>query len=97
MFVSKNGRRFNPTNVTAIVKRYLLKAGLTMRGACHLLRHAAATSMMSNGADLRSLQLMLGHQRLDTTQLYTHVSIERLKEVHARTHPAKPDKTSGES
>ena len=47
--------------------------------------------MMESGADLRSLQLMLGHARLNTTQLYTHVSIQRLREVHERTHPAKPN------
>ena len=49
------------------------------------------TSGLDGGADVRALQLFLGHERLNTTQLYTHVSIKRLKEVHQRTHPAKPD------
>jgi len=74
----------------------MLAAGISKRGACHLLRHTAATLMMENGADLRALQLFLGHERLDTTQIYTHVSITRLKAIHKRTHPAtsprkKPD------
>ena len=62
-------------------------AGIDKRGACHLLRHTAATLMLENGADLRSLQTYLGHARLDTTQIYTHMTLGRLKEVHQKTHP----------
>ncbi len=89
LFVSVNGQRFLRNNVSFIVRNYLNQAGITKRGACHLLRHSAATLMMENGADLRALQMLLGHERLDTTQIYTHVSIKRLKEVHQRTHPAR--------
>lgn len=91
LFVSKNGRRLGPNYVSNMVKRYMKSIGITYRGACHLLRHTAATLMMENGADLRSLQEFLGHARLNTTQIYTHVSIQRLQEVHRRTHPAKPN------
>ena len=97
LFVSKNGRRLGPNYVSNVVKRYLNAIGVTYRGSCHLLRHTAATLMMENGADLRSLQEFLGHARLNTTQIYTHVSIKRLQEVHRKTHPAKPNMPSKES
>jgi len=88
LFFSCHGRPLSRNNVSAIVKGYMLAAGIDKRGSCHLLRHTTATLMMENGADLRSLQLLLGHERLNTTQIYTHVSIQRLKDVHAKTHPA---------
>ena len=91
LFVSKNGRRLGPNYVSNVVKGYLKSIGINYRGSCHLLRHTAATLMMENGADLRSLQEFLGHARLNTTQIYTHVSIKRLQEVHRKTHPAKPN------
>ena len=91
LFVSKNGRRLHPNFLSNHVKRYLNTIGIKYRGSCHLLRHTAATLMMENGADLRSLQQFLGHARLNTTQIYTHVSIKRLQEVHRKTHPAKPN------
>ena len=83
--------RLGPNYVSNLVKGYLNGIGIEYRGSCHLLRHTAATLMMENGADLRSLQEFLGHARLNTTQIYTHVSIKRLKEVHRKTHPAKPN------
>ncbi len=91
LFVSTRGKRLNREFVSAMVRRYMLLAEITKPGACHLLRHTAATLMMENGADLRSLQMFLGHKKLNTTQLYTHVSIQRLKDVHDKTHPAKPN------
>jgi integrase/recombinase XerD len=59
------------------------------QGACHLFRHTMATLMLEGGADIRFIQAMLGHARLDTTQIYTQVSIRQLKEIHTATHPAK--------
>jgi len=64
-------------------------AGIKKPGACHLLRHACATHMLENGADTRFIQALLGHENLATTQIYTHVSIEKLKQIHDATHPAK--------
>jgi len=91
LFVSCSGRSFHRTNVSTLVRQYRKQAGLPA-GSCHLLRHTAATLMLENGADLRSLQMFLGHERLNTTQLYTHVTITRLKEVHEKTHPARLSK-----
>ena len=63
-------------------------AGIKKGGVAHLLRHAMATHMLANGADIRFIQEMLGHQKLDTTQIYTRIAIGKLKEVHRVTHPA---------
>ncbi|KOP31730.1 recombinase XerD, partial [Xenorhabdus sp. GDc328] len=60
-------------------------------GACHLFRHSMATQMLDNGADIRHIQAMLGHEKLNTTQIYTKVAIKQLKQVHSRTHPAERD------
>jgi len=97
LFLSKNGRRLGPNYVSNIVKRYLQSIGIAHRGACHLFRHTAVTLMMENGADLRSLQQFLGHARLNTTQIYTHVSIQRLQDVHRKTHPAQANDLPQES
>ena len=70
------------------IRQYLDAAGITKEGACHLFRHTMATAMLDNGADVRHVQEMLGHADISTTQRYTHVSIAKLKAVHALTHPA---------
>ena len=71
------------------MKRYMKYARVDAKGSCHLLRHACATHMLENGAELRYLQAMLGHADPRATQLYTHVSIRKLAEIDALTHPAK--------
>jgi integrase/recombinase XerD len=70
-----------------MARKYLDAAGITRPGACHLFRHTAATLMLEGGADIRYIQEFLGHADLNTTQLYTHVSIGALKAVHERSHP----------
>ncbi|WP_145956972.1 tyrosine-type recombinase/integrase, partial [Xenorhabdus miraniensis] len=65
------------------------QAQLDKPGACHLFRHSMATQMLDNGADTRHIQAILGHERLETTQIYTRVAIGHLKTVHQQTHPAE--------
>jgi len=95
LFVTGNGNPFGRTYLSKLVRTYIERAGIAKPGSCHLFRHTAATLMLTGGADLRSLQLFLGHSKLNTTQLYTHVSIQRLCEVHERTHPARPNDAPG--
>lgn len=89
LFLTDEGHRFKRGTLSGRVKRYLRKAGITAQGSCHLFRHAMATHMLDNGADIRFIQAMLGHADLTTTEVYTHVSIEKLKQIHAATHPLR--------
>jgi integrase/recombinase XerD len=88
LFLNRFGRAFQGNGMGAMTRRYIEAAGVTKRGACHLFRHAMATQMLEHGADVRYIQAMLGHEDLDSTQIYTHVSIAKLQAVHAATHPA---------
>ena len=88
LFLTDYGERFEKNRLGDLVRRHLDWAGISIPGACHLLRHACATHMLENGADIRFIQALLGHADLRSTQIYTHVSIGKLKEVHAATHPA---------
>lgn len=89
LFLNDYGGMFRDSKLGDRVKRYLKNAGITAPGSCHLLRHAMATHMLENGAELRFIQAMLGHADFRATQVYTHVSIRKLQEIHAATHPAK--------
>ncbi len=93
LFLSRYGDSISPNGLTALVRNYIDKANIGKRGSCHLFRHTMATLMLENGADIRFIQAMLGHVKLDTTQIYTQVSIKKLKEVHSLTHPAKAKRT----
>src|SRR5260370_3438669 len=87
VFLTSNGTPFTPNHLSWLARRYVRKADIGRRGACHLFRHTMATLMLEGGADIRYIQAMLGHVRLDTTQIYTHVSIRMLKQIHSATHP----------
>lgn len=89
LFLSDYGSAFRDNKLGDKVKRFMSNAGIDVPGSCHLLRHAMATHMLENGADLRFIQAMLGHSDVSSTQIYTHVSIRMLQQVHAETHPAK--------
>jgi integrase/recombinase XerD len=79
----------NPSNrLTQLVREYVGRAAIGKRGACHLFRHTMATLMLEGGAGVRFIQEMLGHAKLETTQIYTQVSIRKLKEIYSATHPA---------
>jgi integrase/recombinase XerC len=87
VLVSEQGRRLTPASVQQLVKKYLALADLPMDITPHKLRHSYATHLLNAGADLRSVQELLGHASLTTTQIYTHTSVARLKEIHAKAHP----------
>ena len=89
LFLSKTGRAMHANHLSALVAGYVRSAGIAKRGGCHLFRHTTATLMHEAGADVRHIQALLGHARLTTTQIYTQVSIKKLREVHERTHPAR--------
>lgn len=88
LFLNQYGQPLSPDGLSWRVRDYFTLAGIEKRGACHLFRHTMATAMLDNGADIRHVQEMLGHGQITSTQRYTHVSIARLKAVHAATHPA---------
>ena len=88
LFLTGYGDRFSSGYMGTLVRKMMDQAGIPKGGSCHLLRHSCATHMLEGGADIRMIQQLLGHARLDTTQIYTHVSIHALKEVHRKTHPS---------
>ncbi|HWA81868.1 MAG TPA: site-specific tyrosine recombinase/integron integrase, partial [Fimbriimonadaceae bacterium] len=92
LFTNKDGRRLTTRTVQNVVKRWALRAGLSPEVSPHTLRHSFATHLLDHGADLKSVQQLLGHESLATTQIYTHISIERLKRAVDEAHPrSTPD------
>lgn len=89
LFLTGYGTGFSPDALGRIVTKIIHKAEIGRTGSCHLLRHTCATHMLENGADIRYIQQLLGHENLDTTAIYTQVNISELQAVHARTHPAE--------
>jgi len=97
LFVSNVGEPFSLDHLSDLVRGYVDAAEIGKRGACHLFRHTMATLMLEGGADTRFIQAMLGHADLKTTQIYTHVAVRQLREIHRATHPAKVERVaSGE-
>ena len=88
LFLHETGEPLRKNRLTDLVKKHIAAAGIGKPGACHLFRHSMATLMLDNGADIRYIQAILGHSQLSTTEIYTQVSIRKLKAVHALTHPA---------
>lgn len=93
LFLHEYGEPLHKNRLTDLVKKHIRAAGIKKPGACHIFRHTMATLMLDNGADIRFIQAMLGHSDLSTTQIYTQVSIVKLKEIHALTHPADREST----
>jgi len=89
VFLTNQGEPFSRDHLTAVVKGRIADANTGKGGACHLLRHTMATLMHENGADIRHIQAILGHEDIRTTQIYTQVAIRALQQIHAATHPAE--------
>lgn len=94
LFLTDYGEPFEKNRLSDLVKRYMRLAGFA-QGGCHAFRHAMATHMLENGADIRFIQMILGHADISTTQIYTHVSIGKRKAVHELTHPARLQRADG--
>jgi integrase/recombinase XerC len=87
LFLNKSGTRLTSRSVGRLLEKYLKRAGLDPRTSPHTLRHSFATHLLDNGADIRSVQELLGHRSLSTTQIYTHVTTHRLQESYEKAHP----------
>ncbi len=87
LFLSRTGKRLRRENIWSVVKKYAIKAGIRQNVSPHTLRHSFATHLLEGGADLRSVQEMLGHSNISTTQIYTHIDRKYLKSIHQKFHP----------
>ncbi len=87
LILNRNGRRLSVRSVQLMLDKIGLKAGVKGRSSPHMMRHSFATHMLEEGADLRTIQELLGHEDISTTQVYTHLDSARLKQIHRKTHP----------
>jgi integrase/recombinase XerD len=95
LFLTRDAMPLTGVWLGSLVRKYIVAADIEKRGSCHMFRHSMATLMLEGGADIRYIQQMLGHATINTTQIYTRVSLKQLREVHGKTHPAaklKPEK-----
>lgn len=97
LFISEQGGPFSRNHLTDIVRGYIRSSGIDKKGSCHLFRHTMATQMLEAGADVRFIQELLGHSSLNTTTLYTQVSIRQLKTIHSAFHPANQGAASSDA
>jgi integrase/recombinase XerD len=88
LFLTADGTSLS-MHLSDLAHSYVKRANIGKQGSCHIFRHAMATHMLERGADLRIIQIILGHESIETTTIYTHVAIDQLKAVHTKTHPAK--------
>jgi len=89
LFLNKSGNRLNVRSIRNILNKYVEQLAMHQKVTPHTLRHTFATHLLNNGADLRSVQELLGHVKLSTTQIYTHVTKDRLKTIHEENHPRR--------
>lgn len=94
LFLADSGRAFHPQFLSRVVRGYVDQSGVGKPGSCHLFRHTMATLMLEGGADIRFIQVMLGHASISTTEIYTRVSIRKLKAVYEQTHPARMSRSA---
>ena len=87
LFISDRGGEMGLNTISSLVHGYVKAAGIHKSGSCHLFRHTVATLMLEGGADIRYVQAMMGHENIQSTEIYTHVAIRKLREIHAATHP----------
>jgi site-specific recombinase XerD len=86
---TRDSSRLTPRSIERIVKQYAIQSGISRKVTPHILRHSFATDLLENGADIRSVQVMLGHANIQTTQIYTHVTDKQLREIHKKFHSKK--------
>ena len=89
LFLNSLGNPLRPFHLTMLTKNYITKANIGKEGSCHIFRHSCATVLLEGGMDTRHIQEILGHASLESTQIYTRVSIQKLKALHTAIHPGK--------
>lgn len=97
LFVSDRGGEMGLNTISSLVHDYVKASGINKSGSCHLFRHTVATLMLEGGADIRFVQAMMGHENIQSTEIYTHVAIRKLREIHAATHPGAKLKPPGQA